>query len=406
MVQKNDVGLKLFLAFNILGDLQLTFFSWNQKVFDPTTSFNVIQYIFNPLHYVVEKITPAAYIIAFVLFIFLSILLGVCTDGLSKGRLKLIWPLQSLRMLTYLSLSFLSVPFLYVLAYPCGPCQNDWVPGFDKVLKCDSGLRFAVYGASGIGVIFLILFYSTMTSLFFDPSPRSRIGKSSGRVDFLNIMIRVVMVVVNVFAPKIVSTIVNCVLLLVLCLFMLYQQPFYEAIFNRVRFAQFFSAFVVSLCAVAAAFTNLDTLPLSAHVTFTAATLALGFIALPVGFYFNIYFFNSMCRGTYQRLQDELAYQKEARRNDVRVHKSQLELIYSNMSEVLTSKAKDHEVLVFPNAFWAEVSARYVRESYLDEKAVTLTLQLFEVAFEQFPKIAHVRPFRFFFFLFSLFSCI
>jgi hypothetical protein len=194
-----------------------------------------------------------------------------------------------------------------------------------------------------------------------------------------------------VFAPAVASTIAACVLLIGLSLFMLYKQPNFENIFNRIRFAQFFSATIVALCSVAATFANLKKLDSSSHLIYTAATLVFGFIALPGGYYLNIFFVQAMCKGTYKRLQAELAYQREARRNDVRVLKSQLEMIYSNMTDVLQVTAKEHEVLVFPNACWVEISARYIREAYLDDKAVTLTLELFEVAFEQFPKDSHVR---------------
>jgi hypothetical protein len=47
--------------------------------------------------------------------------------------------------------------------------------------------------------------------------------------------------------------------------------------------------------------------------------------------------------------------------------------------------------MVFHSAAWAEISARFIREAYLNDKAVTLASDVYEVAFEQFPKSAHLH---------------
>jgi hypothetical protein len=59
--------------------------SWRPELFDPATSFNVIQYIFNPVYYLVKNITVVMYVASFVTFVVLAAVMGYCTSGLVKG---------------------------------------------------------------------------------------------------------------------------------------------------------------------------------------------------------------------------------------------------------------------------------------------------------------------------------
>ena len=390
MITKNEINYIILFLLVILEDLQLSFFSWRSELFSDDSNFKVIQYIFNPVFWVSKNLTPVAYIVSFGLFVLLAIILAYCTNGLVKGRMKVVWPLQILRILTVLVATVLYTPIAEALAQPL-TCTDGFVTGFKDSVKCDDGVRFALYAASGIGALFLFGFSSLMASMYFEPSPRSKVGKASGRIDFFYVLARTILVITNILVAPQGSTIICAIVLGLLALVMLFQQPFYESILNRVRFSLFFSAFAISLCSIGGAFADVKNAGSSAQTTFGIAQLIIGFIAIPGGYFLNVWFTKNTLNATFRKLQDELEFQKQNKLNDVRVHKSQLELIYTNMDEVLAARAKDHEVLVFPDSFYAEVSARFIRESYLNDQAVTLVLNLFETAFEQYPKSAHLH---------------
>jgi hypothetical protein len=88
MVTQNEVPFLLLLIIMVLEDLQLTSFSWRPDLFEPGSAFANIQYIFNPIYYLVKTITAITYIASFVAFIVLTAVMIYCASGLSKGRLK------------------------------------------------------------------------------------------------------------------------------------------------------------------------------------------------------------------------------------------------------------------------------------------------------------------------------
>ena len=365
----------------------MTFFSWRPELFSDGNGFQNIQYIFNPVYYLVKNFTLPVYIIAFVLFLALAGLMGYCTTGLVTGRLKQIWTLQFLRILTILTSTVLFLPVIEALAQPI-TCTGGTVTGFS--VKCDDNLRIALYVASALGVAFIVPFGSLMALLYFEPSPRSNVGKATGRVDLLYVWVRVILVIVNNLTSPQVSSIITCVLLGVLSLAFLLQQPFYNEALNRTRFSLFFAAWMVSICSIAGSFIDIKSDYMNTF-SYSVATLLIGFAAIPIGFILNMNFVRRMNKKTYSQLQQEINSANSLKSNDVKVRKSQLELIYSNVDEVVATEAMEHKIKVFFNVYWSEISARFIRKAYLSDKAVTLTLQLYEMAFEQFPKSAHLH---------------
>ena len=387
MVTKNEMPFILLLLINILEDFQLTFFSWRPELFSGDNGFKYVQYIFNPVYYLVKNFTLPVYIIAFALFVALAALMAYCTSGLVLGRLKQIWTLQLLRILTILMSTVLFLPVIEALAQPL-TCTLGNVTGFS--VRCDDNVRIALYVASAIGAAFIIPYGSLMSLLYFEPSPKSVVGKATGRIDLMYVWVRVILVIINNLTSTQVSSIVGFVLIGALALAFLFQQPFYNDFINRARFSLFFSAWVVTICSIAGSFSDLQTDFMNTF-SYSIATLIIGFASIPIGFLINIHFVRHMNKKTYAKLQQELNQMNGLKQGDVKVRKSQLELIYSNVDEVVNTEAMERKVKIFFNVFWSEISARFVRRAYLSEKAVTLTLQLFEMAFEQFPKSAHLH---------------
>jgi hypothetical protein len=159
---------------------------------------------------------------------------------------------------------------------------------------------------------------------------------------------------------------------------------------NRIRFGIFFSSWVVAACSIAGANSGMIEKE-ETQVVYAIATLVIGFASIPVGYFLNMFYVKFVCNRHFARLQVELQMDKYSNMGEAKLHRSQLSLIYQNVQEVLATKAKDHKVSVYNDPYWAEICARFIRESYLNDKAVTLTLQLFEVAFEQYPKSAHLH---------------
>lgn len=230
-----------------------------------------------------------------------------------------------------------------------------------------------------------------MSLLYFEPSPKAKVGKSSGYVDLFYVLARVAMVLINTFANKYAASIVCTGILALLTGFMMYQQPFYDSKLNNLRFGLFFSSVIVAIISIAGAFAEVSQKELGASTIYIAAKLVIGFLSIPAGYYLNIIFVKYMKNHVYVELQGELSFRRDAKMNNAKIHKSQLELIYSNVADVLLTKAKEHVVMVYHSAAWAEISARFIREAYLNDKAVTLASDIFEVAFEQFPKSAHLH---------------
>ena len=264
-----------------------------------------------------------------------------------------------------------------------------------------------MYVTSAIGAVYLLAFGSVMSLVYYDPSPKAKTGKTSGYVDLLYVIARPTMVLLNIFAGKFAASIICCLIIGSLLVFLAYQQPFYEARLNNSRFGLFFSAFVVSICSIAGAFANLNEQAGSQNqYIYVAVTLALGVLSFPIGYRLNVYFVRKMNQAIFVELKDELAIRKEKKLNKTKIMKSQLELIYENVDDVVMTTAMDHQVMVFPSPAWVEISARFIRHSYLSDKAVTLVIDLFEVAFEQFPRSAHVCISSFIFKLNVINSCI
>jgi hypothetical protein len=389
MITKEEFGITFLLVLMVLEDLQLTYFSWNPKLFPAGSGYHIVQYFYNPLFWVADNLTIVLYAISFALLAGLIFFVAFCTTGLVKARLKATWPLMFLRLLTLFAATFQFTPIMLAFAQPliCDP--NGEVHGFAGVL-CNSSARIGLLAASGVAAVLLTVYALVMSRLYFQPSPNSKTGKTTGRVEALYVLIKVTLILINIYTDVKASSIITCILVGLLTLYMLFTQPFYETVFNRVRFGMFFSSWIVSICSIGGAFADLRTGSTSALIPYTAVTIAVGLAAIPAGIYLCRMFTRSTVNSIYERLQAELQHQKEEKLGDVRIHKSQLDLIYSNMTEVINVKAKTHEVTVFPDSMWAEFAARFVRESYLDDKAVTLALQIFEVAFEQFPKSAYV----------------
>ncbi len=375
----------------VLEDLQLTFFAWNPKLFLEGSGYQVIQYIFNPVFWLIENGTIALYAISFAIFAALAILTLVCTVGLVKARLKATWPLSFLRTLLWLACSFQLSSILLAFAQPL-VCVNGAVHGFAG-LSCGSDGRIALLAASGVGAALLVGYAAIMSLLYNQTSPSSKTGKTTGRVGLVYVCVKLVLVLIRVLVDVKVASIVTSILIGGLTAVMLITQPYFESTLNRVRFGMFFSSWIVSICSIGAAFADLSAQSTTSSLAYTAVTIAAGLIAIPAGYYLCTYFTKTTLDSIYGRMQMELELQKEAKLGDVRIHRSQLDLIYSNMTEVINVKAKTHEVSVYPDEYWCEHAARFVRESYLDGKAATLALQIFEIAFEQFPKSAHVRTF-------------
>ncbi len=264
------------------------------------------------------------------------------------------------------------------------------VTGFSSV-SCTNGLRYALYGASAIGAAFIVPFGALMSLLYFEPSPKAAVGKASGYVDLSYVLARVAMVLINALLDKFVASIVCTIILGLLSAFMMYQQPFYESKLNNLRFGLFFSSVVVSVISIAGAFAEVSSKELGASTIYVIAKLVIGFLAIPLGYYLNIAFVKYMKDHVYVELQGELDIRRNAKMTNAKIHKSQLELIYSNVGDVLLTKAKDHVVLAFHSPAWVEISARFIREAYLNDKAVTLASDIYEVAFEQYPKSAHLH---------------
>jgi hypothetical protein len=279
------------------------------------------------------------------------------------------------------------MPVIETLVHPLNCSEEDGlmlVDGFGSVL-CHSGTHNFVTFCSILGALFIIPYGLLMSLIYFEPSPKSKSGKSSGHFDFMYMLFRIGIIIVNTFLKIKTSVVLNAILLFLLLVLFALNQPFYSHKMNNMRFALICSAWVVSLCSIAKAFDfSLDT------TTYIISTLVIGFAIIPAGYFINDQLVKLISYSLYRALENERFLNKEKFVN-LSFHMSRVQLGNIDPFQLINLTARDEQCSVFPLPGWVEICSRFIRQSYMNEKSNVFAMEIFDTGFRQFPKSSHVH---------------
>jgi hypothetical protein len=230
-----------------------------------------------------------------------------------------------------------------------------------------------------------------MNLLYFDPNPKSKVGKTSGTLDLVYGWTRMALIAILIFVDSKTASILNFILIGAILYLTIRRQPFYNAILNNLRVGTMFSAWMVSICSIGFAYSQP---PKSVQPVYIGVTLLITAISIPAGFFGNRLLISNAIRVIYSRVSQEYRRKSIRRlstiRNEVHVSNSHLDSIYSDLNRVVTVKAQIEASTLFWTPYWVEIGCRFIQTSYLDTKAVTFANDIFHYAMRQFPKDARV----------------
>jgi hypothetical protein len=385
MVTSNELSFRLIVLINFLEDLQLHYPLWRKDLL--SDHFHFIPYIFNPWDYLITHYSLAVHVFAFVVFVSLSASMIYCSQSFSRGRFAVVWPLRFLRIITVVTTTFLLMPLTETLLHPL-KCTNGKADGFNVL--CDSAGHIGLIISCGIGLLFILPFGSLMNLLYFDPNPKSSVGKSSGTLDLFYGWTRMLLITIVLFVGHKVASVLNLILIGGITFLTIRRQPFYNPVLNHLRIGTMLSAFLVSICSIGFSFSEPTG---TAENIYVAVGLTICVIGVPLGFIGNKVLLNHALQFVYSRVSQDFrrrSIRRFSSKPDVHVSVAQLNDIYGDINRIISTKAKNEPINIFWTPYWVEIACRFIQTAYLDTKAVTFANDIFHSGMKQFPKDARV----------------
>jgi hypothetical protein len=206
MVTHNEFGFWSFSFITVMEDLQL--FS-----FIVASQIHSLVYLFNPLLFFVRKFTWPIHILIFCNLLTIISCIIYSVYSFNRGRFRSLVPLRLLRILSLLIPTVLFIPTIETLAHPiaCGKptpeleneAPRSFAEGYEHLhVVCHSTQHYLLLTSSAVASLFIIPFCITMASLFYDPDPKSKVGKTTGNIDAIYVTFRVVLILLNDILPS------------------------------------------------------------------------------------------------------------------------------------------------------------------------------------------------------------
>jgi hypothetical protein len=249
---------------------------------------------------------------------------------------------------------------------------------------CNEKMHQTIISLSAIGLALFVPYGLLMSLLFFESNPKHLAAKVSGKMDCIYMVSRIGLVVTNTFLPPKPASILDFLAIGFITCSFLWNQPFFAPKLNDIRFAFYFSAFIISVCAMTATFGEHVGLP------YVISALVIGIVAIPIGYYINHYVVKIICADIYRKLDHEATIGSVPPSHS----QSFLELNDVKITDVLNIRKQSHKVKVFPAPQWVEISIRFIRKSYLSHRAASYASNLFNAGFQQFPRNAFLHILR------------
>lgn len=232
-----------------------------------------------------------------------------------------------------------------------------------------------------------------MSLLYFDSSYASQVGKRHGRVEVFYSLIRVALVVTERRANATTATIVNTILLSLLCAYAFREQPFFNHRLNDLRFGIYGGAFALSLSTLLYSVIDGDN-----SVALIGAGLGVSLFGAIGSYFLNLKAVEFICDKIYSNLKQydlviarSLGEERPQADGLENVRKSYAELLYQNTGDIVKRRAVVAKIGVFPASHYPDIAARFIRKAYMDKDAVTLANRLLEIAVLQFPSSSSVH---------------
>ncbi|KAJ3153493.1 hypothetical protein HDU89_000522 [Geranomyces variabilis] len=426
MTQGNHIHPTLGFVIQIIEDVQLLAFS-----FRPAYGFASMP-SWMPLVFNVMSAKPsthsasrALFYIAFVVS-FTSLLLTIVVGTSMKGsQMKVVWPLQVLRLLTTLISTVLLIPMMeiFLTAISCHDSERDVTWLKDDPSQCFTAQFLPQFVLGIAGVFYLILQAPLMASVFFTihPGNSDPHSKTTGRIDAVYNMSRLVLaILLGLLEYKPVPLLICVILLSGAQQYLITRyQPFFVGPMNDLRSAIFCSSMVSGLQAL---------IVYGSPRTDSAAPFATMCVLLVPSFLTGFFVCRRtrvlLAQGVYKRLREQKTQNAanklnsnfssrptvsrstsfhKVRSSSVRHSASQsltpsgdgLDL-EGNMMENMDSIVKKHMVEpieVFGIVADVELACRFLQHN-TDPEARYLANTIFSAGLEQFPKSATLHLLR------------
>ncbi|KAJ3344283.1 hypothetical protein HDU93_000073 [Gonapodya sp. JEL0774] len=406
MVTGNETPRSLAFPLLFFEDMQMLYFCWH-----PGRSFpgmpSWAPYIWNPL-----ILRPAAYNSFLILFGIAMLVVGTligtivfCAVSFSSGKFKYIFPLNLLRAGTLLAVGILNIPIAEVLITVLH-CKEGSIYLYPEVQCFSTAAHLIPFILAVMGLLLFVPYTLLMALSYVDGNPKSSKNtttRANGRTDFLYIAIKLFIVFIWEFVELPIAKLgflVPC--LLILTKEVLHRQPFHNETLQTIRAGILTTASLSSIIAILAEAMDSDSI---VPFVFLCLALLVGFIA---GAIVNKLLFKRITQQVYDRFQSRV---KLMRARDAGVVSfaalpkssstrgkffempedptSVLEEISDNIGK-LTSERVNEEPPMFNSPNDVELACRFVRYSK-DPKSMLLMRELYEAAFQQFPKDGYVH---------------
>ena len=382
MTTHNEFGFKLFLIVTVLEDVQLFSFSWRPEYLQ--SNFGFINYLFNPISYIVERFTWPLHILILLNLMTIVACVVYCSRSLEKGRFKSILPLRILRFLSLLSATVMIIPIIESFVHPLKCAHHEsgghvsdlsFVEGYtDFKMECYGPGHIVLLVGIFIGFLFFFCYSHLMSLLFFDSHVKSKVGKSSGHFDCVFVFMRIFLVIMNGFVPFHYATIVNCIIIGSLLWLIVAMQPFHVHFLNNIRVGIIFAAWTLSIFSII--FSRIYSEENRAGASWVLTATCVSIACIPIGYFFNRLFKNHLCDYIVEKVVNE------EKLDLIQKRASHLEIMYKDPNILRSLRGTK----ILPHVRWAEITARHVLSK--DETDLSTAFKVFCRAFGEIPESA------------------
>ncbi|KAI8824157.1 uncharacterized protein EV422DRAFT_309526 [Fimicolochytrium jonesii] len=421
MTQGNHLNPFIGLGIQMVEDLQLLSFS-----FQPQYGFGNLPswmpYVFNPL-----SAKPHNYKGLLVLFYLafgvtvanalLTVVVGISMRG---SQMKVVWPLQLLRILTTALSTVLLIPIIEIFlhAFACYNAETDLPQLLEKTSLCFSSEYLPPFVLSITALIYLILQAPLIALVFFsiDPTAKDVHAKTTGRFDSVYNCLRIALAIcLEVFRPypqvALAAIIITSIVMYGITI---RYQPYFVSWVNDLRAGIYFASLVSAIQAAIVFIVG----PTEGPASFAVLCLLL-LPSFGVGAQLCKLSRRRIAEGVYQRFRAKMAYQPNLARSpapsttlkrSASFLKNQrltplqqqileestepdLELNSPAKLRAITTKINPKPIKVFKSIEDVEIACRFLQNND-DADARSLARKIFLVGVDQFPRSSQIYLLR------------
>ncbi|KAI8816899.1 uncharacterized protein EV422DRAFT_265038 [Fimicolochytrium jonesii] len=413
MTHGNEIPVTMGCALSVLEDLQLFSFalrpnmgygkmpSWFPLIFNPMSAKPDDDIRFAALFY-----------IAFVVTIFTAGLTLVVGFSMKGSQIRVVWPLQILRIMTTLLATVLFIPLLEIFLHglACMDTSNHTVLLVSSPSSCFTSKYLPEFILSIISLLYLSVQGVVISLIFFriDPMGKDPHAKTTGRIDALYSCLRMLLSVCATIAaddPAAVLTAIiisSTIMLYLTCRY----QPYFKGVINDARAGMCFGSLI---CGITSAIVH-------NHPEWTDSAAPFGFVCslvlpgIAIGFALSRKSRERTAARVYAQLKAAMKSEGPRGRDGTLSRKTNLKRkgsllqtntvvgsndvdLESSQMEPIDNIVKKHEpkaIKLFASSYDVELSLRFLQHN-ADTSAKKLATILLRRGAEQFPGSPNVH---------------